>query len=356
MTTTATETVEVVTGEILPTSSRELMIRPETDNWMAVYPGDARNLAEDLCDTEFVPKGLRGKPHAALAVILFGREVGMSPIAAMQGLYAVDGRVGLYSETMRAMVLAAGHEYRITTCDSSRCVIEGRRAGAEEWQSFTFTMQEARDAGLGNKDNWKKYAPDMLLARATARMCRAIFPDAIRGFSAAEELQDQASPAVTVTQADPAAETPAKTTTVSRKRRTPDRPSAPEPSRASIDLEPQKTPPAAQDRAQDADSSDRDVEPAAHPAKVAEPVEVDPDSPATDGQTKAIVMHLQGRLKVDDREERLYWTAAAAGLDPASITSTKDLTQAQAARAVQQLGKAKDLAALERLVEVGEQA
>lgn len=325
-----TEIVNTVTGEIVPAdNTRAHMIRPDTDNWMAVYDGNAKDLALDLCKTEFVPKGLRGNPAATLGVILFGREVGMSPIAAMQGLYAVDGRVGLYSETMRAMVLAAGHEYRITANDSSRCVIEGRRNGAEDWQKFTFTLQEARDAGLAGKDNWKKYAPDMLLARATARMCRAIFPDTIRGFSAAEELQDMASSSVTtVTQVDvPAEPAPAR---VTRKRSAAAAPAGPEPERQSIGLAPKPAaaPPAID---QDGDSEDGGV--------------------ASSAQVAAIVQHLGSRLGVTDRDDRLYWTAVAAELDnPASLGSTKDLTYEQAALALNHLGKVKNRQGLDALV------
>lgn len=330
-----TEIVNTVTGEIVPADDyRAHMIRPETDNWMAVYDGNAKDLALDLCKTEFVPKGLRGNPAATLGVILFGREVGMSPIAAMQGLYAVDGRVGLYAETMRAMVLAAGHEYRITTNDSSRCVIEGRRNGAEDWQKFTFTLQEARDAGLAGKDNWKKYAPDMLLARATARMCRAIFPDAIRGFSAAEELQDAASPStsvVTVTQIDVPQE-PAQPTRVARKRKDPEPAQQPEPARQSIGLTPKPVAPPAVDQDDDYGSENDDL--------------------ASTGQVSAIVQHLEGRLGVTDRDDRLYWAAVAAELDnPTSLGSTKDLTYGQAALALNRLGKVKNRQGLDALID-----
>ena len=338
---TTTTEVDTITGEVISdpasTQSRELMLKPDVDNWMAVYPGDARTLAEDLCNTEFMPKGLRGKPHAALGVFLFGREIGMSPISAAQGLYAVDGRVGLYAETMRAMVYAAGHDIRITTQDTAKCAIAGKRSTSDEWQTFTFTMQEARDAGLASKDNWKKYPADMLLARATARMCRAIFPDVIRGFSAAEELQDM-EPSVTVTQVSAA--TPveaAKPARVSRARKPAARPSGPEPEPKPVELGPLQPPTPAAD-----DTSGG--------PELIEDAELVDDGKASREQTAAIIQHLHQRLGITDREERLYWTAAAAELeDRTGLASTNDLTQEQAITALARLSKIRNTESLATL-------
>ena len=334
-----------ITGEVIEdpasTRSRELMLKPEVDNWMAVYPGDARTLAEDLCNTEFMPKGLRGKPHAALGVFLFGREIGMSPISAAQGLYAVEGRVGLYAETMRAMVYAAGHEIKIVTQDTAKCVIAGKRAGSDEWQQFTFTLQEARDAGLANKDNWKKYAVDMLLARATARMCRAIFPDVIRGFAAAEEIQDM-EPAVTVTQVAAATQgEPAKPARVSRARAKKPAPVGPAPEPKPVDLGPLKPPAAPQDAPGEAGP------------ELIEDSEPEPDDGAlaTPGQIASLNAHLNGRLGIKDRQDRIYWAGVAAGVDnPLALESTKDLTVLQASHAINQLGKIRNAEALDSLL------
>lgn len=345
-----TETVDATTGELMPIDpARAAMINRDTDDWMAVYDGNAKNLAVDLCQTDFVPKGLRGNAAATLGVILFGREVGMSPIAAMQGLYAVQGRVGLYAETMRAMVLAAGHEYRIVSQDSSKCVIEGRRNGQEDWSRFQFTMQEARDAGLAGKDVWKSYGPDMLLARATARMCKAIFPDAIRGFSAAEELQDQESPAPVEVTIVSKPEKPA-----ARKRKTAARPSGPEPERAHVGLKP-----TARQQAQTSAAEPVEAEIIEEPATTspaagkdeAEPVllETPETEAATQYQIRSIVMHMR-RLGITERPERLYWAGVCAGRgDQAALDSTSNLTKTEAATALKRLEKIPDRDALEAL-------
>ena len=63
--------------------------------------------AVDLCNSDFVPKGLRGNRGATLAAMLFGRELGLPPLRPSD-LFSVDGRVGLYAQAMR-LVLSRGH-------------------------------------------------------------------------------------------------------------------------------------------------------------------------------------------------------------------------------------------------------
>ena len=333
--------VEVVTGVLVPTTVRAEMVRPDTDGWLAVCSGDLRGLAVDLCNSDFVPKGLRGNRGATLAAMLFGRELGLPPIASLQSLFSVDGRVGLYAQAMRALVLSRGHEYRIVSNDSSRCVLEGRRAGQDEWSRFSFSFQEAKDAGLVNKNNWKGYAPDMLLARATARMCRGIFPDVILGMSTAEEIQDLATSTITVEQIDTTtgeiteAEKPRGVTRKTRARKTEPEPAGPEPERQRAPLP--------QPRGQQTSSP---VENQATPGEA--PTMLSDDDPAGEGQLQAIILHLQGRLKIEDRDDRLYWTAMAAQLtNPFALESSKNLTRGQARTAVDRLGKVRNTESLD---------
>ena len=55
-----------------------------------------------------------------------------------------------------------------------------------------WTFEQAKKAGLTNKDNWKNYPQAMLRARAIAEGVRAVFPGAIGGMLTVEEAQDLA--------------------------------------------------------------------------------------------------------------------------------------------------------------------
>lgn len=81
------------------------------------------------------------------------------------------------------------------------------------------------------------------------------------------------------------------------------------------------------------------------------------DDPAAEGQLQAIILHLQGRLKIEDRDDRLYWTAVAAEIpNPLDLNSSKDLTRGQAAHAINRISKIRNADGLETLLPEGAQA
>lgn len=167
-----------------------LAIRDEhTDGWIAVVQPIAE-LAAQVASTDFVPKGLRDKPAAITAAILFGRELAMPPMHALSNIHMVEGKPTLAAETMRAMVLAAGHELGYGEVSGSVCEVKGRRSGASEWTIVRWTIADAQRAGVANKGVWKSYPRQMLTARATAELCRMIFPDVTHNIRATEELED----------------------------------------------------------------------------------------------------------------------------------------------------------------------
>lgn len=148
-------------------------------------------LAERIARTEFVPTALRGKPEAVLAAILTGHEVGISPMQALSKIHVIEGRPAMAAELMRALVLAQGHEFYVEESNTTRCTVVVRRHGAERESRFTWTLDDAKRAGLDGRQNWKRYTRAMLLARATSEAIRAVFPDVVAGISySVEELTD----------------------------------------------------------------------------------------------------------------------------------------------------------------------
>jgi hypothetical protein len=171
---------EIVPFQPPRSSSSSLELAPE-----------AWKLASRVADTDFVPKALRGKPEAVLACILAGHEAGISPMQALSKIHVVDGRPAMSAELMRALVLRAGHEIWIEEQSGSRVIVAGQRAGSERVSKVAWTLDDAKRANLAGKQNWRSYPRAMLLARATAELCRALFPDVLAGISnTIEELQD----------------------------------------------------------------------------------------------------------------------------------------------------------------------
>lgn len=176
------------------------LVRRNTDGWADVLPA-VGDLAAKVAATDFVPDTMRGKPAVVAAAILYGREIGLEPMTALRSINVIKGKPALSSEAMRALVLAAGHDIRFVEMTATRCVIEGRRRGQEEATRVTYSMDDAKRAGLAGQSQYSKMPRQMLAARATAELCRLIFADVIGGLVADVEALDEvdAAPAAPAT-------------------------------------------------------------------------------------------------------------------------------------------------------------
>jgi len=163
------------------------LLVPQTDSWVAVL-ADVARLAEQIAQTDFVPRALRGNPPAIAATMLYGRECGLAPMQSLRAIHIIDGRPAMSAESMRGLILAAGHSIEYVSADSTRCRVRGRRRGESAWHEVEWTIESARAAGLASRGPWRTYPRQMLKARATAELARDAFADVIGGFVALEEL------------------------------------------------------------------------------------------------------------------------------------------------------------------------
>lgn len=156
----------------------------------------AYRLAGTLCSTSFAPAAYRGKQEEATAAILAGAEVGLSPMASLRAFDNIQGTPAPKAITLRAIVQGQGHEVKVLESTAQQAVVAGRRKGDTDWQTSTWTLDRARDMGLLSKDQWKKQPAAMLIARATAEVCRWIAADALMGMPyTVEEYGDQGATA-----------------------------------------------------------------------------------------------------------------------------------------------------------------
>jgi hypothetical protein len=128
---------------------------------------------------------------SASSAVVYGDAIGYAPPAALQSIYVVKGRPGLYAEAMKALVVAAGHEIEQEDLSDTRCVMVGKRRGRDTWQRATFTIDRARKAGYMRNSKYAEDPQSMLVARATSIICRIVAPDVLKGLVAVEELQDE---------------------------------------------------------------------------------------------------------------------------------------------------------------------
>jgi hypothetical protein len=125
--------------------------------------------------------------------ILAGREVGFSPMQAINSFYFVNGHLAMLAQAMGALIKKSGkYDYRILSHTKDGCSLAFFRINGKKQKlgESVFDKSMAAAAGIINKDNWKNYPMNMYFARALANGAKWFCPDAISGFYIVEELQD----------------------------------------------------------------------------------------------------------------------------------------------------------------------
>ena len=153
----------------------------------------AASLADQIARTDFAPAGLRGKPEAVMAAMLTGHEIGIGPMQALSEISVINGRPCMSAKLMRALVHRAGHDLWFEVKSNTKVTICARRADWPEDRvaKVTWTMDDAKAAGLAGGQNYRKYPRAMLAARATGEICRDNFADVLGGIGyTPEELSD----------------------------------------------------------------------------------------------------------------------------------------------------------------------
>lgn len=144
-----------------------------------------------LADSDMVPKDFKGKPGNCLVAIQWGMEIGLKPLQAMQNIAVINGRPSLWGDAVIALVRSSPLcEYIIEEDDGRTATCKVKRRGEPE-QFRTFSMEDAKAAGLlGKQGPWTQYPKRMRQMRARAFAVRDVFPDVLKGLPVAEEVMD----------------------------------------------------------------------------------------------------------------------------------------------------------------------
>lgn len=285
----------------------------------------AHTLVSPLVETPFVPDAYRPKvdPRAtdeekaaarqlavanATAAVLQGITLGLDPLTALQQIYIVHGRPGMYARAEVALVKAHGHEVWTEDLSDSRAVVCGRRRGDTQIERVTVTMQQANTAGWTRNEAYKKTPQDMLYARAAARVADRVAPEVLLGIASVEEIQDTIQAT---------AEVGTGTRTV-RPRKRAALPAAP--------AQPAEEPPLDDQLAADQTAP---TEPAAEPESI------------TPAQSKKLYALLR-KTGREDKDTALVYIAGSIGRE---VESTKELTKAEAIRVIDTLDQPAEPAA-----------
>lgn len=161
----------------------------------------AFRVAQLMSQSSMVPMALRGSPQNCLVTMLLGRELGLSWIQAIRGIYVLpSGQPGLRGELLLARIRQAGHKYEFKRGeDSCTCIITRKDEEFKVPYEGEFTVEDAKMAQLvtvkdgkliarstsGQPMPWEMYRRDMLQWRAVARAAKIGVPELIFGFDLA---------------------------------------------------------------------------------------------------------------------------------------------------------------------------
>lgn len=151
-------------------------------------------LASMFSKTELVPKDCRNNPAAMLIKWERGYTLGLTPMESLQSISVINGTPALWGDAMLAICMASSDFIDIEETlegegDDLVAICIAKRKGKSDAKR-TFSMKNAKRAGLLSKDNWVKYPERMLQVRARGFALRDRFPDKIKGFITVEEAMD----------------------------------------------------------------------------------------------------------------------------------------------------------------------
>lgn len=136
----------------------------------------------------------------AMVKLLAGAELGYGPFRSLEAFHVIEGKPSETAAEISARIKAsAKYRYEHYWINAARdrldpvkdpssstfgCVIVVKELQDGEWvpqEPVVFTLDDAKTAGLLGKDNWRKYARDMLFARAISAAGRQHCADLFGG-------------------------------------------------------------------------------------------------------------------------------------------------------------------------------
>lgn len=141
-----------------------------------------------LVKSGFLPKGI-DTPEKAMLVACKAYDLKIGLMAAFDGMAVFNGRICMFGSLALALFRRVpGHVFDVVEHSDTICRVNVGRPGMKT-REISFTIEEAKRAGLLGKDNWKNYPKDMLMWRVVARANKQVFSDVTGGMNLQEEME-----------------------------------------------------------------------------------------------------------------------------------------------------------------------
>lgn len=140
---------------------------------------DLRSMGELMARSGFFADS-RDAAQAAVK-IMAGQELGFGPFASMTGVHVIKGKCAISANLMAAAVKRSKrYDFKVRKNTDTEAAIEFFE-GQTSLGLSTFTIEDAKTAGLTSNDTYKKFPRNMLYARAMSNGTRWFCPDVFGG-------------------------------------------------------------------------------------------------------------------------------------------------------------------------------
>ena len=191
---------------LLPTQRRNLAIVPQSfeDIW---------RFATAVTKSGLAPKGI-DSPEAAFVVIQYGLELGLGPMAALQGIANINGKPSIYGDLMLALARGSGlfdeAAFIETVAETEKeglvATVTVRRLPDGKPKTASYSMAQAKKCMVYSKGKtvaladkpgpWQSHPERMLLYKARNPLLRDTFTELYCGMASAEEMRDVDEPEI----------------------------------------------------------------------------------------------------------------------------------------------------------------
>lgn len=156
---------------------------------------EAMQLAEYFAKSDLVPKDYRGKPGNIVVAWQKGYEVGLLPQQSLETIAVINGRACIWGDGLIALVKNSPkeewtREWIESKGDEMIAFCETKRKNQANTIKRSFSVTQAKKAGLWGNNTWNKYPERMLQMRARGFCLRDAYPDVFNGLQLAEEQLD----------------------------------------------------------------------------------------------------------------------------------------------------------------------
>lgn len=124
-------------------------------------------------------------------VLQAGNDLGMDLAQIHNSLAIINGRVVMWGKEVLARAKRAGYKIVYSEKTDTKVTVTISKDGESHTESYT--IDQAKKAGLMTKDIWMKYTQEMLTHKCVARAIDNFCPEVLGGFSMKEDMDDSVS-------------------------------------------------------------------------------------------------------------------------------------------------------------------